>query len=62
MFVVEQLSKHGLTITIQQNVKIMYVSMFIASSYGFATTRGEKVHAFTNYVPHGPYKKLGKHK
>ncbi len=61
MFVVEQLSKHGSTTTMQQNLKILYVSMFVASSYGTATTR-EEVHAFTYYVPHGPYKKLGRPK
>jgi hypothetical protein len=60
-FVVEQLSKHGLTTTMQQNLKILYVSMFVASFYGIATI-GEEVHAFTNYVLHGLYKKLGKPK
>ncbi len=58
MFIVEQLSKHGSTTTMQQNLKILYVSMFVVSSHGTATTR-EKVHAFTDYVPRGPCKKLG---
>jgi hypothetical protein len=45
----------------QQNLKILYVSMFATSPYG-TTTIEEEIHAFTNYVPHGPYKKLGKPK